>query len=992
MEKYQFSAQELNTLKGLQQAYAVYQFIEKRVVTLVLSDGFCDLFGYDDREKAYYDMDHDMYRDTHPDDIARISNAAILFATEEEPYDVFYRVKKKDGSGYRIIHAAGKHTYTDSGVRLAHVWYTDEGDYTEDIEKKENDYTGYAVNKTLYDQSKQKVSRFNYLTGLPSMTYFFELADAAKDEMERNGKKAVMLFTDLSGMKFFNSKYGFSKGDKFLQEFSKLLVSIFKSENCCHVSGDHFAVYTEEDGVEERLNELFRKCRDLNGGNSLSVRVGIYSTGLENVSAYIACDRAKFACDALRNKYDSAFNYYDEGQKELAECKQYILSNIDKALEQRWIKVYYQPIVRAVNGHVCDEEALARWIDPVKGFLSPAYFIPFLEEAGLIYKLDLYMVDMVLEKMQTQKEMGFNVVPHSINFSRSDFDACDLVEEIRRRVDDAGISRDKITIEITESAVGSDFEFMKEQVRRFQELGFPVWMDDFGSGYSSLDVLQSIRFNLLKFDLIFMKKFNDGDSGKIILSELMRMATSLGVDTICEGVETKEQVKFLQEIGCSKLQGYYYDKPVPLERILEKYEKGIQIGYENPEEAEYYEAMGRINLYDLAVVANEDGNAFSNFFNTIPMAIMEVDGSKVEYVRSNKSYREFVKRFFHVKLSELTYDFDNVQNGVGSSFMSIAKQCSITGGKSFFDEQMPDGSTVHSFVRRIVKNPINGKIALAVAVLSVTDANEGATYSTIARALAADYYNIYYVDLETEHFIEYSSPVGGEELAMERHGENFFSAARRDTMTRIYKDDRDHFLTNFTKENVIKELDEQGVYTYTYRLIDTGSPMYVNMKITRMNPDGRHIIIGISMIDFQMKQQEMIDTIQMEEVAYARIMALSGNYLSLYTIDPETGRYFEYSATTEYKSLGLNNTGEDFFEHGIFYAGKVIYGDDMPTYINSFKKEKIINDIREKGYYNIQYRLMIKGVPVPVILKIVSVKENGGEKLIAGVRMWKNRR
>ena len=136
----------------------------------------------------------------------------------------------------------------------------------------------------------------------------------------------------------------------------------------------------------------------------------------------------------------------------------------------------------------------------------------------------------------------------------------------------------------------------------------------------------------------------------------------------------------------------------------------------------------------------------------------------------------------------------------------------------------------------------------------------------------------------------------------------------------------------------------------------------------------------------------MIDTSQIEEVAYARIMALSGNYLSLYTIDPETGRYFEYSATTEYKSLGLNNTGEDFFEHGIFYAGKVIYGDDMPTYINSFKKEKIINDIREKGYYNIQYRLMIKGVPVPVILKIVSVKENGGEKLIAGVRMWKNRR
>ncbi len=170
-------------------------------------------------------------------------------------------------------------------------------------------------------------------------------------------------------------------------------------------------------------------------------------------------------------------------------------------------------------------------------------------------------------------------MPHSINLSRSDFDMCDIVEEVRRRVDDSGLPRNIITIEITESAIGSDFDFMKQEIARFQQLGFPVWMDDFGSGYSSLDVLQSIKFDLIKFDMIFMKKLDDGESGKIVLSELMRMATSLGVDTVCEGVETKEQQRFLQEIGCSKLQGYYYTKPIPLESILERYEKGIQIGY-----------------------------------------------------------------------------------------------------------------------------------------------------------------------------------------------------------------------------------------------------------------------------------------------------------------------------------------------------------------------------------------------------------------------------
>ena len=125
------------------------------------------------------------------------------------------------------------------------------------------------------------------------------------------------------------------------------------------------------------------------------------------------------------------------------------------------------------------------------------------------------------------------MVPHSINLSRSDFDACDIVEEIRRRVDAAGVAHDRITIEITESVVGRDFGFMKGQIERFQKLGFPVWMDDFGTGYSSLDVLQSIPFDLIKFDMSFMQKLDEGDSGKIILTELMKLATSLGVDTVC---------------------------------------------------------------------------------------------------------------------------------------------------------------------------------------------------------------------------------------------------------------------------------------------------------------------------------------------------------------------------------------------------------------------------------------------------------------------------
>ena len=354
---------------------------------------------------------------------------------------------------------------------------------------------------------------------------------------------------------------------------------------------------------------------------------------------------------------------------------QYILENLDRAISEQWIQVYYQPIVRGVNGKACDVEALARWIDPAEGFLAPEEFIPFLEDAGVIYKLDLYVLEQVLKKMNRVTGDGLVVVPHSINLSRSDFDACDIVEEIRKRVDAAGIRREKISIEITESVIGSDYDFMKAQVERFQKLGFHVWMDDFGSGYSALDVLQSIKFDLLKFDMGFMRKLNEGEDGKIILTELMKMATSLGVDTICEGVETEEQVRFLQEIGCSKLQGYYFSKPVSYEQILERRVAGHSLLPENPDESAYYDSIGRVNLFDLAVISNEADPSLQKYANMTPMGIIEIRDHQSRVVRSNQPYRDFIKRFFDVDVSPAGGQFnDFVLHQAGQSVLPEQRQ------------------------------------------------------------------------------------------------------------------------------------------------------------------------------------------------------------------------------------------------------------------------------------------------------------------------------
>ena len=605
MEKYQFDSATKAALEKLRVPLAVYQFIDKRVVTILLSDGFCELFGFDNKDDAYYVMDHDMYRATHPEDRARAADAAYRFATEGGRYEVVYRTLTRNKTDYIIVHSLGEHVMTEDGVRLAYIWYTDEGRYTSDSDGKDKALND-AMKNIVREENMIKSGYCDYLTGLPNMSYFFELARERRRSFCESGKTAALLYMDLCGMKYFNRKYSFAEGDNLLRSFADILKLYFGNENCSRFGSDHFCVITDAEGLEDTLTEIFTEFRAADSDKSLPVRVGIYldRKGVDDIST--ECDRAKYACDTMRSTYVSSFRYFSDEMHAKNESRQYFIDNLDKAIREGWIEVYYQPIIRSANGTVCDEEALVRWKDPVRGMMMPSQFIPVLEEANLIYMLDLFVTEQVLEKMKKQAEAGLFVVSESVNLSRADFTACDIVEEMRRRVDAAGFSRDKINIEVTESVIGSDFEFMKSQIERFRSLGFRVWMDDFGSGYSTLDVLQSIRFDLIKFDMRFMKEFDTSEKSRIMLTELIRMAISLGVDTVCEGVETKEQADFLREIGCTMMQGYYFCRPIPFEKILERYQKGIQIGFENPEESGYYAAVGKINLYDLAILSNED--------------------------------------------------------------------------------------------------------------------------------------------------------------------------------------------------------------------------------------------------------------------------------------------------------------------------------------------------------------------------------------------------
>ena len=987
MKKYQFDKEAFEALEKLKVPLAIYQFIDKRVVTVLLSDGFCELFGFDtnDKTEAYYIMDNDMYEATHPDDKARVADEAFRFATQGGKYEVIYRTYKKNKEEYIIVHSIGEHVYTKEGVRLAYVWYTDEGSYTKESDNH-NTKLNAALRKSLHKESIINSGYYDFLTGLPSMSYFFELADIWRTRMHEEGKTSCLLYMDLCGMKYFNRKYGFAEGDDLLRRFSVLLKKHFSNENCSRFGSDHFCVYTEGDDLESKLKQIFKETESYKGNKSLPVRVGICLDSDSTLDISIACDRAKYACDTMRNTFISNFRYFNDSMLSKAETTQYIIDNLDKAIKEKCIQVYYQPIIRAANGRVCDEEALARWIDPQKGALTPSDFIPILEEANLIYKLDLCVLDQILEKLIYQNKAGLYIVPQSLNLSRIDFDTCDIVEEVRQRVDASGINRSMINIELTESAIGDDFEFMKAQIERFRQLGFNVWLDDFGSGYSSLDLLQSINCDLIKFDIRFMNEFSNGDKSKIILTELVKMAIALGIDTVCEGVETEEQVEFLKVIGCTKLQGFYFCRPIPLADILKRYSEGIQIGFENPDETDYYAAIGKINLYDLAILSNEDQKAFEHYFNTLPMAIIESSDKYFRLVRCNNTFRSYVEKLFGSIAIGQKVSHAYAKKKYGARFISTFLECGEYGNKLLVYEKTSDGSVAHVFMKKLAFNEVSGTKAIAIAVLDIIDGkNAPMTFTHVAKALSSDYISLYYVDLLTDRFVEYKSDSTAGELSVERHGSDFFAASRRDAMKVVYEKDRDAMIDAFRKDNIIRSINDHGAFTMSYRLIVNGNPTYVSLKAVRPENDPEHIIIGVNNIDAQMREKETVERIKQEWITFSRITALSEDFICIYTVDPKTGKYLEYSAVPDYEKLGIPKVGKDFFGESLESCTRMIYTLDLENFRSAFSKEKIMREIKEKGMFKLIYRLMMDSKPVWVCLKAALVEEKDGPQLIIGV-------
>ena len=416
-------------------------------------------------------------------------------------------------------------------------------------------------------------SMYDKLIDVHNLNYLSDKINTALANDKTYLDNKIYLFINLMNFKIFNVQKGFEAGDEFLNSLAKHIQDVFGRKNTARLSDDHFVVFADADSLNEKIDELDKLVKESADGLFVNIKVGGYRPR-ENDTTRRCIDKARYASNLIKTKYEVNYLEYDDEIDKRFNKRQYVVNHLEEAIQKGWIKAYYQPVVWSKNVELCGAEALARWEDPTYGFMAPNEFVPVLEETRMVHKLDAHIVEYVCKKMRETIDLGKPVVPVSVNFSRIDFELMDVIEVLEKNINKYNIDKRYIHVEITESALSDDTDTLNEIIAKLQNMGYAIWLDDFGSGYSSLNVLKDFAFDVIKIDMKFLTNFSSNEKTKDILDCIIQLADRLGMRTLTEGVETKEEAKFLESIGCGRLQGYLFGKPYKIEVFEEKIASG----------------------------------------------------------------------------------------------------------------------------------------------------------------------------------------------------------------------------------------------------------------------------------------------------------------------------------------------------------------------------------------------------------------------------------
>lgn len=448
---------------------------------------------------------------------------------------------------------------------------------TKDEIKTVADSLNEMIDSTKRLQSElKKLAYYDELTGIPNKNLF---KITAAQFITQGKKQHAYVILDVNKFKVINDIFGYVCGDLLLKDIAKILSEEFKTEeSAARFNGDIFHIicgFYSRGQLEERLNRVSDKISEFKFVNSAEYRItlcfGVYVIEDTNLKIESMGDKAGFALKKIKDTYTTSIYFFNDSIRNRIIEEQEIENDMEAAITNEEFKLYLQPKYSLKTMEIGGAEALVRWSHPKKGIIQPNTFIPVFEKNGFITNLDMYMVDKVCEYLKKWIGMGREPVVISVNQSRLHLHNPNYLNELTKILEKHKISPQWIELEITESAFFEDTEKMIEILNSLHGLEFKISMDDFGSGYSSLNMLQDIAVDVLKVDKKFFNDSSISDRGKKIVDNIISMASDLNIIVVAEGVETKEQVEFLKKTNCHLVQGYYFARPMPVEEFEKKY-------------------------------------------------------------------------------------------------------------------------------------------------------------------------------------------------------------------------------------------------------------------------------------------------------------------------------------------------------------------------------------------------------------------------------------
>ena len=751
-------------------AFAIFQYIDDEMLALLVSDGLCCMLDTE-RSRLLEFLNDDFFGKRDTDGKSNVRDELDDFIKNRSSFDYVYRFWSDEIEEAKLIRMQGSHFTAEDGTELIQMLFINEEGQADGFSGKELEGSNY----------------YDLLTGLPNMSYFMLLAPMHFEDIRQRGENFALISLNLTGMKGFNARYGMEEGDHLLVNFADLLRKKFSNRNCSRFGEDHFYVFTQMDGLDEKIDSLIQDMKTINGGRTLPVRVGIYNKYDANISLSTACDRARMACDRNRTTYISQIVYFTEDMEREILKREYIIKNFEDALEKNYITVHYQPQFRVITGKLCGAEALARWDTPEYGLLMPDDFVPVLEENNLTYKLEEFVLEQICRDFISCGERWLQPVPISFNFSRSDFLMMDPVEMLKELEERTDMPKGFLQIEITEEMLIQDPENMGSIIKGLHENGVRVILDDFGGKYFSLNDLGELHFDVIKIDMQTVKRLNDRT--KMIVESFVSLAKGLGIHIMAESVEDQEEADYLKLIGCEIVQGYYYEKPKSFDETLgsRKYQN---MRRENLEERAFYEEVGKVNL-----ISEHAGSLV--FYN----------GSKFDVKYRNKRYVEMLKKGGSSSQQILLDTVNSLDTQIGRDFKEGADRAVRTGGNVKYNFTL--GSRKYSIETWDIAGYSKGHM-LRVFLHDITGTDEERLKGSdeeLLKTAALIYNKVYLFDMEkntvrmirTDDFVE-------EDGRGERAISHLF--LNDDHIENVYPGDRERYRRFFDRNNIRERLEK----------------------------------------------------------------------------------------------------------------------------------------------------------------------------------------